>query len=250
MLHIAVLGQDTLAAAVETCCRSHFSVTRGVMMDTQLVWFCYDTPIGDNGAPNNSWVIDRLREHINDIPYEVPILMSSQMPVGSIAFLEDRFIQHTFLYSPENIRVARAVADFTDQARIVVGRRTTRFDAMLTELLSPFTKNIILTDPETAEMVKHALNCYLGMNIAFINEIARACVVVGADVDTVSRALLTERRVSPHAPLRAGAPFGEGHLARDIYTLTDLGAITKTPLPIISNILPSNEVHAAVPIAS
>lgn len=244
MLTIAVIGQDTLARATIECCEQHFRVTRDLTRDDlDVAWLCYDTPIRSDDTPDNGWVMQRLGEDISRVSTKTVVLISTQMPVGTTWGLEHRFPKHIIMHSPENIRVKTAVQDFQRQARIVVGRRTTDYDAMLHTLLSPFTEHLILTDPETAEMVKHALNCYLGMSIAFINEIARMSDVIGADVHTISAALLSERRISPHAPLLSGEAFGGGHLARDIHTIGELAKLADISLPIIQSITESNRVH-------
>ena len=90
-------------------------------------------------------------------------------------------------------------------------------------------------------MVKHALNAYLGMSIAFINEIARVCEGCKADAKVVSEALLSERRISRYAPLKPGKPFGGGHLIRDIMALEDFVKGRGISIPIISHIRESNE---------
>lgn len=246
MLKISIIGQDTLAAAIAICCRRHFDTTTVPDPAAAIWWITYDTPIGQDDAPDSGWVIDRIRELLVDLHTNPLILVSSQLPVGTTAKLEREFPQHRFAHSPENIRVATGVADFENQARIVVGIRnpTASETALIEELCAPFTKQVIICDPETAEMVKHALNNLLGMTIAFINEIARVCKVVGADADKVSLALRTERRVSPNAPLRPGKPFGLGHLARDIYTVTRIAQANGVSIPLISNIKASNDAHS------
>jgi UDPglucose 6-dehydrogenase len=240
-MKIAIIGQDTLAAAAIACCKRHFEVVTSVEADIDLLWICYDTPIGPGGEPDIGWVHDRIRSTLvllGNLPHRFPvILLSSQMPVGTLQALENYYPGHTWAVSPENIRVATAVTDFENQARIVVGTRGSTRHEVLETVLSKFTSNIIWTDPESAEMVKHALNCFLGLQIAFINEIARICMQVGADPLVVSQGLKTDQRVSPKAPLRPGAPFGGGHLARDIYLMSHLGL----RVPIIEAITPSNE---------
>ena len=115
--------------------------------------------------------------------------------------METEFPDYTFCYVPENIRVATANDDFIKQSRIVAGRRSDKDDELICSLLTPFTEFILYTTPETAEMVKHALNCWLGMNIAFINEIARIGDAWGIEMPIVSRALMSDSRISPKAPL-------------------------------------------------
>jgi len=226
-----------LAAAARECCHPHHSLV--IPSEAELVWICYDTPIID-GVVDSVWVMDRIDELIPSCNPEAIMLVSSQLPVGSIASLEYKYPGFRWACSPENIRVASAVADFQNQSRIILGVRTAEDAKVIYLLLTPFTHNIIITGIETAEMCKHALNCWLGMNIAFINEISRICKVVGADVDGVTESLKSERRISPNAPLKAGAPFGGGHLARDIYFLGEIAERNSLSTPIINSILKSN----------
>lgn len=239
-LTISVLGEDSLAAATAICCARHFTVYSELTPKADLVWVCYDTPIIDD-VPDAEAVLRKVAWVVANTKAETPILISSQLPVGSTARLEKAFPSHTFIHSPENIRVATAVKDFENQPRIVVGVRTAAYNFLLTELLSPFTKNILFTDPETAEFSKHALNNWLGLNIAFANELGKVAKVVGANMDTVTDALRTDARISPKAPLKAGSPYGGGHLARDIFTVNRLAQEHNLTLPIISNIKRSNE---------
>ncbi len=233
-MKLCIIGQDTLAAATEECCRRHFELVRPA--DADVIWICFDTPIVD-GVPNTQWVIQNIRNIMAGVPLNKLMLVSSQITVGTTRY---EFPNHNWAYSPENIRVATAIADFENQSRIVVGIRGENHRPILRELLSPFTKTIIFTDPDTAEMVKHALNCWLGMNIAFINEVARISKVVGANVDVITQALRLDSRISPKAPLKAGPPFGGGHLARDINTMTAIVRREKISAPIISHIMQSN----------
>ena len=106
------------------------------------------------------------------------------------------------------------------------------------ELLYPITRNIEWMSPESAEMTKHALNAFLAMSIAFINEIAEVCGEVGADPCEVERGLKSEERIGPKAYLRPDGPYTGRTLARDLEYLT---AIKRTPL--ISSIQVSNNEH-------
>lgn len=247
-MKIAVTGQGILGDTTRRCCGrgengmpGPFQVVERTDRDIEVLWVCYDTPLDEKGVPDYDWVISRIQADLNEVPGTPVILISSQLPVLTTFRLQERFPGHFFAYSPENVRVAHSVPDFMHQARIVVGVRNKSRNSTLTALLSPFTANIIFTTPETAEMVKHALNAYLGMSIAFINEIAKVCADVKADVNVVSSALLSERRISPSAPLKPGKPFGGGHLMRDIMTLEERARGRGLKLPIISHIRESNE---------
>lgn len=242
MLKVSIIGQDTLAAAIIACCKRHFDVTIVRDDSADVLWITYDTPIAADGRPDGDWVIDRIREQLVDFGTKPLILISSQLPVGTTAKLEQEFPEYHFAHSPENIRVASGVADFENQARVVVGMRTSNHHAIVEELFAPFTKNLIFTDPETAECVKHFLNCLLGMTIAYANEMSRVCKAVGADPDKVSLALRTDQRFSLKTPLRPGAPFGGGHLARDIFTVNEIADRHGIAIPLIAHIGESNGI--------
>jgi UDPglucose 6-dehydrogenase len=236
-MKVYIIGQATLAEATRECVKAHFDIVD--LENADLIWVCYDTPI-NNDIPDSEWIISKVCEEISKLITSKCIVISSQLPVGSTKRFETILPIHRWVYSPENIRVASAISDFIYQSRIVVGRRTHSDDDMLYELFSKFTTNIIFTDPETAEMVKHALNCWLGMNIAYINEVAKLAEIVEADMGIITKALKTDRRISDQAPLNAGPAFGGGHLARDIITLCELSRINNIQAPIINSILKSN----------
>lgn len=240
-LAVSVLGDDTLAKATYQCCRPYFQTFNYPNNMSDVIWCCWDTPIGEDDKPDVEWVLGLIRNFIPHTGTASLILISSQLPIGSTAKLEEEFPTHTFAYQPENVRAKTALEDFKYQPRMVVGIRSHKYDAVLSELLGVFTANVIFTDPETAEMSKAALNTFLALQIAFINEIAKICKIVGANPQKVSECLKTDSRVSLRAPLNPGAPYGVGHLAREIYNLTQIAEKADISVPIISNIKKSND---------
>jgi len=110
-------------------------------------------------------------------------------------------------------------------------------------LFKPFTRQLLLMRTESAEMVKHALNSFLAASIAYINEVARLCEAVGADAAEVAAGLKSDPRIGPRAYLGPGAAFAGGTLARDVVTLTQVGARRMEPLVLIPAIKESNDQH-------
>jgi UDPglucose 6-dehydrogenase len=210
-----ILGDGQLARA-----------TRANVGDTDLCWVCHDTPVDADDRPDVDWVLDAIRPELARLEDGDVVLISSQLPVGTCARLEGEFPHLRFAVSPENIRVKTGAEDFRSQARTIVGTRHDDLRPRFEELFAPFSHSVIFMSPESAEMAKHALNGYLAACIVFINEIAAICDRVGADVEDVTTALLTEPRVSPSAPLRAGPTYSGGTLGRDIRVLADLAGPT------------------------
>jgi UDPglucose 6-dehydrogenase len=149
----------------------------------------------------------------------------------------------TFSASPENLRLGKAIEAFTRPARVVVGVRAARDRERLAALFAPFSSAIEWMSVESAEMTKHALNAFLGVSVAFINELAGLCEDVGADAREVERGLKSEPRIGPRAYLSPGAAFAGGTLARDVAFLRALGRAHGRPTPLVDGIEESNRAH-------
>ena len=148
-----------------------------------------------------------------------------------------------FAYSPENLRLGKAIEIFLHQDRIILGTRGDDDAARISELLRNFPTNIIPVSTESAEMIKHAINSFLALSITFMNEIARICEKVGADAREVEHGLKSEARIGPKAYLSPGGPFAGGTLARDVVTLDHLASHLGEELFLIPAIKISNDQH-------
>ena len=209
----------------------------------EVLWVCYDTPVNDGDESDVNYVLERMRRALPLMKAGALVLISSQLPVGTCAKLEKEFPQLHFACSPENLRLGRALDAFEKAERAVVGLRTDAKRALLAQLFEPFTPHVQFMRTESAEMVKHALNSFLAVSITFINEIARLCEHTGADAKEVAAGLKSEARIGPRAYLGPGGPFAGGTLARDVVTLTKIGAQHGETLALIPAIKQSNDEH-------
>ncbi len=211
--------------------------------DADLLWICYDTPVDDNDAADLAPVIDGIERCVPHLRPGTLILISSQIPAGTCRALEVRFSDHRFAYSPENLRLGKALSIFMNADRIILGVRKEDDAKELEPLLTNFTQNLIAVRTESAEMIKHAINSFLASSIAFMNEVSRVCELVGADAKEVERGLKSEPRIGPGAYLSPGGPFAGGTLARDIVALTKIGQEQGEPLVLVPAIKLSNDQH-------
>lgn len=216
--------------------------------DIDVLWVAYDTPVDDGNADTN-FVMAQIEHALLGMSRDVLVLVSSQLPVGSVRRLESAETSHQgkpqlkVAYSPENLRLGRAVDDFLRPQRIVVGVRSSRDRDLLRGLLSSITESIEWMSVESAEMTKHAVNAFLAASVAFANEIASICESVGADAKEVERGLKTENRIGPRAYLSPGAAFAGGTLARDVAFLNQTARERGVITPLLSSVLPSNDAH-------
>jgi UDPglucose 6-dehydrogenase len=216
----------------------------GALPDVDLVWVTFDTPVDENDVPQVSRVVEPVRSLLPQLPDECLVLVSSQLPVGTTRRLvADAGKGVTFAYSPENLRLGSAIVAFTKPDRVVVGLQSERDRDKLTALWAPFTTKIVFMGLEAAEMTKHAINAFLATSVAFMNEIATICEMVGADAKEVERALKSEERIGPRAYLSPGGPFAGGTLARDVATLATLGHDLGAPVTLIPAVRESNDRH-------
>lgn len=207
----------------------------------EVIWACYDVPLDTAGRADSRVVADRVERLCARFTPGTLVLVSSQWAVGTTRVCETHAPHVRFVYVMENVRVGHAIDDFLTAPAMIVGVSAPGQDRdPVLGLLSPFTERLEWTDFESAEMAKHALNAWLGLQIAFINEIARVSHAVGAESDDVARALFADARISPLAPLHPGPPFGGGSLQRDILQLMDLGEMYSLKMPIVQAILASN----------
>jgi UDPglucose 6-dehydrogenase len=225
------------------------STCREAIQDADVLWITYDTPVDPEGNPDTDWVASQIAQAVFGIDTDAVVLVSSQLPVGSLRRLEqaaglrspDRPLR--VACSPENLRLGSAVHDFLHPARIVVGVRSDRDRESLSRLMGSITASIEWMSVESAEMTKHAINAFLAASIAFANEIASICESVGADAKEVERGLRGDGRIGPHAYLAPGSPFAGGTLARDIVFLNRTASACRLTTPLLSSVLASNEHH-------
>ena len=248
-LPVEELGLDELISREAKSGRLRFDDDAAVVSGADVVWVTWDTPIDDEDRSDVDWVLGRVERLI---PYVRPgaiILVSSQLPAGSIAELERRFAaawpgrEVSFACVPENLRIGKALDDFRRPERVVCGVRRPADRDRVAALLAPFTDRIEWMSVESAEMTKHAINAFLATSITFINEIATLCECVGADAAEVSRGLKSDVRIGPRAYLSPGSAFAGGTLAREVVALAQLAATHARPLHVIGSVCKSNDSH-------
>jgi UDPglucose 6-dehydrogenase len=235
-------GLDALLAAGLAAGRLQFSTEPQSAATTDVLWVCYDTPVDADDRSDLPWVMERIARVLPQLRPGTVVLISAQLPVGTCATLAKAHPALHFASSPENLRLGKALDAFEKPARIIVGAAEPA-RRPLEMLLAPIGAPLIWMRPESAEMVKHALNSFLALSVAYINEIAALSETVGADAQEVAAGLKSDPRIGPRAYLGPGGPFAGGTLARDVVSLTKLGAAQNIPLALIPAIKESNDRH-------
>ncbi len=230
--------------------RLSFSVIEPeALKNLEVLWVAHDTPVDNNDNADVDYVFSQIKSVIPLLSKNTLILVSSQLPVGSVKYLEAHAEQYfselqlKFACAPENLRLGQAISIFNNPDRIVVGFREPNDKEILARLISPITSRIEWMSVESAEMTKHAINAFLATSITFTNEIAAICEVVGANAKEVERGLKSEIRIGNKAYVSPGGPFAGGTLARDIGFLHQIGEDAGLSTPVLASVRPSNDEH-------
>lgn len=236
-------GLKELTVSAVQSGRLRFTSEASALANSEILWICHDTPVDENDTADTEFVYARVQKLLPYLPAHALVLISSQLPVGSTTQLNQIRPELTFAYSPENLRLGKAIEVFTKPDRVVVGLRSGHGREKLTSLFAPFTDRIEWMSIESAEMTKHALNAFLATSVAFINEVATICEKTGADAQEVERGLKSDLRIGKGAYLHPGGAFAGGTLARDISFLVGLGKSHGVPTHLLKGVRESNSAH-------
>lgn len=243
-------GLEALVSEQIAAKRLRFTTqTDNALSAADIVWITFDAPVDEEDRADVEYVKQQVITVFPMIPQGALLLISSQLPVGTTRQLEQAYQEQfpgravSFGYSPENLRLGKAIRAFMEPGRIVVGLRDETDRQRIVSLLAKITDHIEWVSVEAAEMTKHALNAFLATSIVFMNELATLCESIGVDAKEVERGLKTEARIGPGAYLSPGGAFGGGTLARDISFLERLSNQQDNPASLFAAVSASNTRH-------
>jgi UDPglucose 6-dehydrogenase len=154
------------------------------------------------------------------------IVNKSTMPVGTAELVASIVAEHApagaefaVVSNPEFLREGRVLHDILHPDRVVLGADNPKAMAAVQELYEPLGAPILSTDHRSAELIKYAANAFLATKISFINDIARLCERMGADVTVVAQGIGADERIGPRF-LHAGIGFGGSCFPKDVGALT------------------------------
>jgi UDPglucose 6-dehydrogenase len=193
---------------------------------SSVIFIAVGTPPGDDGSADLRHVLavaDAIAAHMEG---PKTIVLKSTVPVGTNKKVKERIAaktKHPFevVSNPEFLKEGAAIEDFTKPDRVVVGCESEHARKVLEELYSPYLrtgKPLLFMDPSSAEMTKYAANAMLATRISFMNEIARICEAVGADINQVRKGIGTDARIG-FPFLFAGVGYGGSCFPKDVRAL-------------------------------
>jgi UDPglucose 6-dehydrogenase len=220
---------------------------------SEIVFVAVGTPPGSDGSADMSHVLgvaESIGRAMNG--YKVVVLKST-VPVGTHQKVRETIAgltSHPFgvASNPEFLKEGAAIDDFMRPDRVVIGTDDGQVAQTMTELYRPFVRTgnpILVMDPASAEISKYAANAMLASRISFMNEIARFCETVGADVSQVRQAMGADNRIG-HAFLFPGVGYGGSCFPKDIRALLHTAGERGVDLAIVKATEEVNEAQKRI----
>jgi len=199
--------------------------------DTLVIFIAVGTPPRGDGSADLSYVEDVARQIAQYMNGYKVIVTKSTVPVGTgerlKKIISDNLKEnHHFdiASNPEFLREGSAIEDFMRPNRVIIGAESPEAIAILKDLYRPLyliETPFVITNIETAELIKYASNSFLAVKISFINEIANLCEKVGADVHMVAKGMGLDQRIGSKF-LHPGPGYGGSCFPKDTLALIKL----------------------------
>src|SRR5437763_13698785 len=193
--------------------------------DADFVFIAVGTPPGRRGEADLVFVKQAAKGIARAMKKTVTIVNKSTVPIGTgniVARIVGENLRDEIPFyvvsNPEFLREGSAIHDFMNPDRLVFGSHDEPAARAVGALYSKLDTRILVTDLHTAEMIKYASNAFLATRISFINEMARICERVDADVKVVSEGMGMDRRIGPLF-LDAGIGYGGSCFPKDVKAL-------------------------------
>ncbi len=142
--------------------------------------------------------------------------------------------------NPEFLREGCAVSDLMHPDRIVIGSKSDQALALMKKLYEPFMAPILVTDINSAELIKHAANSFLALKISYINAVSAICEASGADVEKVADGIGMDKRIGRNF-LNAGLGYGGSCFPKDIAAFIAISDQLGVPFTLLKEVQRINQ---------
>jgi UDPglucose 6-dehydrogenase len=238
-------GLEELVQRNVSAHRLHFttSIEEGVN-PSEVIFIAVPTPPQPDGSVDLSFIEKVAREIAGVLKkdqYRV-IVDKSTVPVKTGEKVGDtikRYNKHgaefDVVSNPEFLREGCAVPDLMKPDRVVIGGNSDRALALMKKVYEPFNAPILVTDINSAELIKHAANSFLALKISYINAVSAICEASGADVEKVADGIGMDRRIGRNF-LNAGLGYGGSCFPKDIAAFIAISAELGVPFTLLKEV--------------
>lgn len=219
------------------------------LQGADAVFIAVGTPERESdGAADLSYVFEAANEIALRATGYLVVVVKSTVPVGTNRQVE-RVIRQSnptlnidVASNPEFLREGAAIKDFMNPDRVVIGAQSEKSENLMREIYRPLSLRefpVVVTDLESAELIKYAANAFLATKVTFINEMAALCEKVGGDVKEVARGIGLDGRIGRKF-LNAGPGYGGSCFPKDTKALAIVGRANSAPMKITEAVIQVN----------
>jgi len=203
----------------------------------------------EDSAPDLSFLQSVAKELAPLLTVPKILVIKSTVPIGTNRKIAEliRTLNHQAKFemvsNPEFLREGVAVFDFMSPDRVVIGVESVATQKCMEAFYAPFTEKgipLVVTDLETAEMIKYAANCFLAMRLAYVNELADLCEKVGGNIEKVMEGVGLDKRIGLQY-LQTGPGFGGSCFPKDTEAFLHMAKNSDTSLSILEAVIASNK---------
>ncbi len=210
--------------------------------NSQVVFIAVPTPQHADGHVDLSFIEKVAREIAGVLTDYRVIVDKSTVPVKTgekVAESIKRYNRHGAKFdvvsNPEFLREGCAVADLMQPDRIVIGAQSEKAIDLMKKIYEPFMAPILVTDINSAELIKHAANSFLALKISYINAVSVICEASGADVEKVADGIGMDRRIGRNF-LNAGIGYGGSCFPKDIAAFIKISEQLGVPFTLLNEV--------------
>src|SRR6266481_6050089 len=222
------------------------SIEEGVD-SSQVIFIAVPTPPQADGSVDMTY-IERVAREIASVLKEYRVIVDkSTVPVKTGEKVADTIrrynkvnVEFDVVSNPEFLREGCAVADLMKPDRIVIGSNSERALAIMKRVYEPFMTPIMVTDVNSAELIKHAANSFLALKISYINAVSAICEASGADIEKVADGIGADKRIG-RSFLNAGIGYGGSCFPKDIAAFIAISEQIGEPFNLLKEVQRINQ---------
>lgn len=213
--------------------------------ECDAVFIAVGTPPDEDGSADLKYVLSAARDIGKYMQNYLVVVNKSTVPIGTALKVKEVIleelkkrnsdIEFDVASNPEFLKEGAAISDFLKPDRIVVGIDSDRAEKTMKRLYKPFLLNghpLLFMDIPSAELTKYTANAMLATKISFMNDIAKLCEIVGADINMVRKGIGSDSRIGPKF-IYAGAGYGGSCFPKDVKALIRTGDSLNHSLEIL-----------------
>ncbi|WP_270942926.1 UDP-glucose dehydrogenase family protein [Romboutsia lituseburensis] len=242
-------------AGLEELMKKNYSIGRidyttdyqNAYKDADIIMIAVGTPERKDGSANLDYIKKAAKQIANSVTKDTLVVIKSTVPIGTNADIENYIrknlknnVKIEVASNPEFLSQGTAVVDTLNASRIVIGGDSKWAQETLEKVYKPFNKPIVVTNRNSAEMIKYASNDFLALKISFMNDIANLCEIVGANIEDVALGMSYDERIGSKF-LKAGIGYGGSCFPKDTKALHWLSTHNGYELKTIKAAIEVNE---------